>query len=206
MTPVSTSGRTRFELLSAQARRRLTALTLLRSFVNFAMVIMLYALSPLHGSGGARTLLYFLLGVALFVSILFWQLQRIARADHPQLVALQAVGLAIALILTVFAVVYILMSNSNPAAFSEDLTKSSSLYFAVTVLSTVGFGDIVPRTDPARLVVAVQMVIDLVLLGVIARVLFSAAQNAVARQRAAPAAEAVADAATADPAPAPRSD
>ena len=183
MTPVSTSGRRRFELLSAQARRRLTALTLLRSFVNFDMMIMLYALSPLHGSGGARTLLYFLLGVALFVSILFWQLQRIARADHPQLVALQAVGLAIALILTVFAVVYILMSNSNPAAFSEDLTKSSSLYLAVTVL-----------------------VIDLVLLGVIARVLFSAAQNAGARQRAAPAAEAVADAATADPAPAPRSD
>ena len=83
MTPVSTSGRTRFELLSAQARRRLTALTLLRSFVNFAMVIMLYALSPLHGSGGARTLLYFLLGVALFVSILFWQLQRIAGPTIP---------------------------------------------------------------------------------------------------------------------------
>ena len=210
MTPVSTSGRTRFELLGPRARRRLVARALARGVVTFVLVITVYYLSPFHGFGGARTLIFFLLGVALFVGTLSWQLTRITNAEYPQLVALEAVGLAIPLVLTVFAGVYILMSNSNVHAFSEDLTKTSSLYFTVTVLSTVGFGDIVPVTDAARLVVTVQMIIDLVLLGVIARVLLGAAQNAVARQRTALAAAVAAEAAAAADAgttsPAPTSD
>lgn len=203
MTPVSISGRTRFELLTARARRRLTALALLRRLVTFVLVITVYFLSPFHDFAGARTLTFFLLGMALFVGALLWQLSRITRAEHPHLVALEAVGLAITLVLAVFAGVYILMSNDTPAAFSEVLTKTSSLYFTVTVLSTVGFGDIVPVTDAARLVITVQMIIDLVLLGVIARVLLGAAQNAVARQRSAPARAMVPGATTAAETPGP---
>ena len=36
-----------------------------------------------------------------------------------------------------------------------------------TVLSTVGFGDITPRTDPTRVMVSIQMLLDLVLIGVV---------------------------------------
>ncbi len=49
------------------------------------------------------------------------------------------------------------MSANDPATFSEPLTKSGSLYFTVTVFSTVGFGDITPVTDTARLIVSVQI-------------------------------------------------
>jgi len=45
------------------------------------------------------------------------------------------------------------------------LTRSDSLYFTVTVFSTVGFGDITPKTELARLLVTGQMVVDVIILG-----------------------------------------
>ncbi|MGZ4556858.1 MAG: potassium channel family protein, partial [Mycobacteriaceae bacterium] len=56
-------------------------------------------------------------------------------------------------------------------------TRSSSLYFTITTMSTTGFGDIVPMTDTARLVVSVQMLLDLTLLGTVVRVLAGAARD-----------------------------
>ncbi len=49
------------------------------------------------------------------------------------------------------------------------------------MFSTVGFGDITPRTDPARIVVSVQMILDLIIIGGVVRVLFNAAQTRLKR-------------------------
>jgi hypothetical protein len=67
-------------------------------------------------------------------------------------------------------------------AFSVDLDRTSALYFTITVFSTVGFGDISPQIDFARWIVSVQMLLDLVVLGVIVRVLFGAAERGAATQ------------------------
>jgi hypothetical protein len=48
------------------------------------------------------------------------------------------------------------------------------------VFSTVGFGDITPRTDPARLVVSTQMLLDLAIIGVVVRMIFTAARSRIA--------------------------
>ncbi len=52
----------------------------------------------------------------------------------------------------------------------------------MTVFSTVGFGDIVARSDVARLVVIVQMLGDLALLGAGARLLLGAVRRGRERQ------------------------
>jgi voltage-gated potassium channel len=73
------------------------------------------------------------------------------------------------------------VSHSSPSSFSEPLDHTRALYFTITVLSTVGFGDITPRTDPTRIMVSIQMLLDLVLIGVVVRVIFSAARISLAR-------------------------
>jgi isopentenyl phosphate kinase len=53
----------------------------------------------------------------------------------------------------------------------------------ITVISTVGFGDITPKTDAAMIVVSFQIMLDLVLLVGIVRAVFFAAQVGVRRRQ-----------------------
>ena len=83
----------------------------------------------------------------------------------------------IPLFIVLFASSYYLISQANPASFNAaPLSRSDTLYFTITVLSTVGFGDIAATTDSARLVVSAQMILDLVLLGLGIRVIARAVQ------------------------------
>ena len=67
------------------------------------------------------------------------------------------------------------MERASAASFTQPLTRTDALYFAVTVFSRVGFGDITPKSEAARVVLIVQMLGDLALLGAGARVLLGAA-------------------------------
>jgi hypothetical protein len=84
------------------------------------------------------------------------------------------------LLLAIFASIYSLISLQDPEAFTEVLTPFSSMYFSLTILATVGFGDIAPSTVPARSVAMAQMVLDLVFIGVLVRVLTNAAKRSIA--------------------------
>ena len=87
------------------------------------------------------------------------------RLRYPALKAAQALGLVLPLYLLVFASTYYVMERASAANFSQPLTRTDALYFTVTVFSTVGFGDITPRSEAARIVLIVQMLGDLALLG-----------------------------------------
>ena len=78
-----------------------------------------------------------------------------------------------------FAWLYVAISQSDPHTFSEPLTRSGSLYFTITVLSTVGFGDITPVTDAARLLVAGQMLCDLVVIVIVVKLITGVAKHRV---------------------------
>jgi hypothetical protein len=45
------------------------------------------------------------------------------------------------------------------------------------VFSTVGFGDITPESNGARIVISTQMLLDLVVIGAVVRLLVSAAKS-----------------------------
>jgi len=87
------------------------------------------------------------------------------------------------LFLVLFAWIYLTMSRSDPGYFSIPLNRTESLYFTVTIFSTVGFGDIVPKVDLARIVTMVQMIADLTVLAVVVRLLFGTASRVETRRR-----------------------
>ena len=91
--------------------------------------------------------------------------------------AAEALGLVIPLYLVLFASTYFLMERASAASFTQPLTRTDALYFAVTVFATVGFGDIAAKSETARIVLIIQMLADLVLLGAGARVLLQAVQR-----------------------------
>jgi hypothetical protein len=72
--------------------------------------------------------------------------------------------------------------DDDPSTFSATLTKSGALYFTVTILSTVGFGDITPVTDSARLIVSVHMICDLVVMGILVKLITGVAKRARAQR------------------------
>ena len=84
--------------------------------------------------------------------------------------------------MVLYAATYILIEHNQPDSFSEELSRTDSLYFTLTVFASVGFGNISPRTELARLVVMSQTLFGLIAFGWVARLLLGAGERADRRQ------------------------
>ncbi|MFB9614205.1 potassium channel family protein [Kutzneria kofuensis] len=159
--------------------RRLGRITLAaaRSVLSVAALVTLYYLAPLDRPSGAGAFAFLAGGLAAVVGVVIWQIHAILRSSHPVAQGVQALALAIPLFLLVFASVYHLLADDVPGSFNQPLTRTDALYFTVTVFATVGFGDIVAVSQQARIAVTVQMVGDLLVLGVVLRVLLGAVRR-----------------------------
>jgi voltage-gated potassium channel len=49
-----------------------------------------------------------------------------------------------------------------------------AMYFSATVFTTVGFGDITAKSETARVLVTCQMMLDLVVIGLVVRLVLNA--------------------------------
>ena len=114
--------------------------------------------------------------------VIAWQALRVTRSPFPHLRAVEALATSVSMFLILFATTYVAMSTVVPESFSEPIDRVDALYFTVTVFATVGFGDITAVSEPARIVVTVQMVGGLVLVGLIARLLVGAAEVGLKRR------------------------
>lgn len=119
------------------------------------------------------------IGLVCVAAVLSRQVRTILRGASPRLQALEAFALAVPMFLVLFAGTYFFIERHAAADFNVPLTRFDALYFTVSVLSGVGFGDIVPRSESARMIVTGQMLCDLVLLGVAARLVIDAVHDGI---------------------------
>jgi len=174
---------TSLENLDRRQQQRVVGRSALRILVSVVLLFALYALLPAAGRTGLGTLIKLLLGLVIFAAVLGWQVLKIMGAEHPELRAAEALAAAIPVVLIVFAFTYLSLSHFKPGSFSEPLDHVRAVYFVITVLSTVGFGDITPKTHAAMILVSFQIMLDLVLLVGIVRAVFFAAQVGVRRRQ-----------------------
>jgi hypothetical protein len=168
-------------------RRRLVVQAAARVLLTMAALVLLYYLLPMDKDRDASPLL--LLGVALLVvvALMAFQVRGILQSPLPGLRAVEALAASIPMLALSFATTYFLMSESDPEAFTEPLTRTDALYFAITVFSTVGFGDIAAVTSTARIIVTLHMVVNFVLVGIGIRIVVGAVQIGQQRLAAPPA-------------------
>ena len=121
----------------------------------------------------------FLVGFVVYMAIRHVYM---ARTKDTEKSVSRIDGIEKILLVVVFASAYVAVTRSDPAAFSERLSRGDAVYFTITTLATVGYGDITPVSDVARLIASIQMLLDLVLIGALVRVLFGAAQHTLARR------------------------
>jgi voltage-gated potassium channel len=167
----------RYQDLPAAKRRRLIVWAVLRSLLIAAVLVILYYVLPLDRPWDADTAVRLLIGLLVVAAVVVWGVKIITGSRYPGLRAAEALALLLPFFLLLFASTYFVMERNSAASFTEPMTRTDALYFTVTVFTTVGFGDISPKSETARVVLMVQMLADLALLGAGARVLLGAVQR-----------------------------
>jgi voltage-gated potassium channel len=168
--------------LSRRELRRVATRTLARSMVIGTIVLAAYFALPLSSDATARAGVFLGVSMIALVAIGWWHLRSVVNSPVPRIRSIAALITTLPLFLVVFATAYLMLSDSDIASFSERLTRLDALYFALTVFTTVGFGDITPATQLARAATMLQMAADLVLVGLLVRALVGAARVGVARR------------------------
>ncbi|QKW33085.1 two pore domain potassium channel family protein [Actinomadura sp. NAK00032] len=167
---------------SRREGRRLALWTVLRTALTTAFLLAAYFVAPLNRAFTVLSGVVLGAVLAVLAVVVWWQARAIVRHPAPRLRAVEALMTSAALFLVAFSTSYCLMGNGVSSEFSERLTHVDALYFTMTVFSSVGFGDIVPVSQAARVLTTVQMVGDLVFLGLAAKVFLEAMRRGVERR------------------------
>lgn len=153
-------------------RRRARLLALVTAMLG------LYFLVPVERGQDRATLLR-LAGSAVVVAVLVGgavvQYRRAASRDHQQVDAL--VG-AIVGVLTTFALAFHVLEVHRPGELDGLATRVDALYFSASTMLTIGYGDVHAVGQTARVVVLVQMALDVVVVATAAGILSSRMRRA----------------------------
>ena len=155
---------------------------LLRALASTVALVALDYLLPLDHSTRWLAITMLVIGLVALIGLIAFQVRTIVVSPFPGLRAVEALATSIPLFLLLFASTYVVMGAIAANSFNQPMTRTDALYFTVTVFATVGFGDITAKTETARLLVTGQMIVDLIILGIGARVILGAVQRGRQRQ------------------------
>jgi voltage-gated potassium channel len=157
--------------------RRLALVAILRVAVVTTVLCGIYVFAPLDRGSEEEFALRVAVSLVVLAVVVTWQIVAVMRSPYPRLRGIEGAAFSVPLLILLFSSAYVSMSTIDAGSFTAPLSKVDSVYFTVTVFATVGFGDITPKTEIARILVTIQMIADLVLIGVLAKVLLGVVQQ-----------------------------
>ena len=123
------------------------------------------------------------LGAVVFVAIR--QVRQLARFERGAPgVRLDVVVLVVFVVVPLFSLGYYAIEQGDASQFADLGTKTDALYFTLSTLATVGFGDVHATGQLARALVSVQIVFDLVFVAALVSVLTAHLRARAAERRA----------------------
>lgn len=161
--------------LPRRRRRLMIAAAIGRTALSVTVLVVIYFVIPMTRFDGPTSALFLVAGLVVVAVMLALQIRATTRSPHPALRAVESLGVSVPLLLLLFSATHYLIGDAVPASYTQTLTRLDALYFSVTMFATVGFGDIAPVTQVARIVTTLQMLVNVIFVGVVARVLFGAA-------------------------------
>jgi voltage-gated potassium channel len=160
-----------------ERRQRTVRFAAMRIVLAFVLLVGAYFVLPFDRVSVAQLWFIVFTAVAALTVVSIVQLRAVASSEFPTLRGVEALMVSLVLLLVSFAGIYIGLSSYDAGAFDEQLDHVGALYFALTTLTTIGYGDISPVSNAARIVVMVQMVVDVVILGVFIRLVINAVRS-----------------------------
>jgi hypothetical protein len=156
----------RLRELDRRVARRAVVGTLIRAIGGAVAVLVLYYALPFASESTAGIVFRVVVATVAVAAMMFWQVNAILHAELPQLRAVDALVVSVSLMVVLFAATYESLSLRDPGSFTEVLDRTDALYFTLTTLTTVGYGDITAVTENARIIVMIQMVFNVAVIGV----------------------------------------
>lgn len=157
-------------------------LTFLRALGSTAGLVAIYYLLPLDRASLEVALAMLAVGLLGLVGLVVYQVRAIIKASYPALRAVGALATSAPLFLLLFAGTYFVTSGISASNYNTPLTRTDALYFTVTIFATTGFGDIYAASAGARVLVMGQMVADIIIVGIGAKIIVDAVQHGREKQ------------------------
>lgn len=161
-----------------------------RSMAVLTCLLLIYYGIPLRAIREASDVVGVLLlvaGALALVWLLVHQARRFVARPEETGIRVQGVLSLLYLVVVVFAFSYYLIESQDPGQFDGLETRTDALYFTVVTLGTVGYGDIHAAGQVARVAAMVQVMFDLVIVGLLLSIASShiGQRLAAARERGA---------------------
>lgn len=155
------------DLFDAVSARKLVWMILTAS-----IPLAVYFLLPLDDDFGDLLALLLVVGVAgSLIPLSFRQARLVLRSPHPLLDAVRCIVTGFVMVIVSFSAAYYVLSAGREDQIQGLDTKLDAVYFSVTIMATVGFGDIHATGQFARGIVTWHMIVNFALLAVALRVI-----------------------------------
>lgn len=153
---------------SSRSLARKAALTVLTVVVP----VVVYFVLPLDREFGQliATLLVIFTAASL-IPLSIRQAQTVLYSPEPLFDAMRCIVSALVFLVIAFSSAYFVLAANYDTQIKGVDTKLDAIYFTITILATVGFGDITATGQTARAIVSGQMVVNFAVLAVSLRVI-----------------------------------
>jgi hypothetical protein len=146
-------------------------------------MVVAYFLLPLDHLGPQRPVLSWTLFALVLTVVALLLLRQIRHVliDRPDSRPGVVISLLILLSVHIFSATYFALAK-QPGEFTGLHTRVDALYFTVVTLATVGYGDITPQGQSARIVTVLQIAYSFVFLTAAATALTQRIRDTVVRR------------------------